>query len=82
VVEDDIDAAESLRTLLDPGGHDVRVAHTGAEALDLTAAFHPAVAFIDIGSPGVSGYELASLLRRERDLRNAVLVAPHRLRPG
>jgi two-component system CheB/CheR fusion protein len=75
VVEDNVDAAESLRTLLELGGHDVRVAHTGAEALELTERFTPSVAFIDIGLPGVSGYELAPLLRRDRDLRNAVLVA-------
>jgi len=65
VVDDNQDAAESLQMLLQRDGHDVRVAFDGRTALIMGAAFHPDVAFVDIGMPGMTGYELALRVRKE-----------------
>jgi CheY-like chemotaxis protein len=46
-------------------GHDVDTAHEGGQALERTAAFRPHVAFLDIGLPGLNGYELAGRLRAQ-----------------
>jgi PAS domain S-box-containing protein len=75
VVDDNVDAAESLRMLLELGGHEVRVAHDGLEALEVVDAFDPDIAFVDVGLPGIDGYELATRLRAHQSCRSCVLVA-------
>ena len=75
VVEDNPDAAESFAMLLDLEGHDVRVAHHGVQALRLLDDFTPHVAFLDIGLPEMTGYELAKRMRADPRLRGVVLVA-------
>ena len=65
VVDDDRAVAESTAMLLQLQGYEVRVAHSGAEALDQARAFRPQVALLDIGLHGMDGYETA---RRLRDL--------------
>jgi CheY-like chemotaxis protein len=75
VVEDSPDGAVMLADSLESMGHEVRVAHDGPEALDLAAAFHPDVAVLDIGLPGMSGYDLAEHLRELPDGRAIRLVA-------
>jgi CheY-like chemotaxis protein len=64
VVDDNIDAAETLAMLLGLGGHETRVANSGEEALELATTFMPRLAFIDIGLPGINGYEVAQRLRQ------------------
>lgn len=63
VVDDNIAAADMLSTLLQLAGHDVRTAHSGAEALDLVNGFRPELALLDLGMPGMNGYETARRLR-------------------
>ena len=63
VVDDNTDAAESLSMLLDLEGHSTRVAHDGASALAVAAEFKPDAVFLDIGMPGMNGYEAARRLR-------------------
>jgi CheY-like chemotaxis protein len=75
VVDDNQDAADSLALLLRLAGQDVRVAYDGHVALAVVAEFRPALAFLDIGMPGMDGYELADRLRRVADLRGLTLVA-------
>jgi signal transduction histidine kinase/CheY-like chemotaxis protein len=76
VVEDNFGSASILARLLTQlWQHDVRVAHDGLAALNLMREFHPHVALIDIGLPGISGYELASRLRQEREFDSTLLVA-------
>jgi signal transduction histidine kinase/CheY-like chemotaxis protein len=75
VVEDNVDAAESLATLLRLWGHDVRVVHDGLEALDAAQAYQPEVVLLDIGLPGLDGYQVAERLRSEVGLDHALLVA-------
>jgi len=65
VVDDNQDAAESLQMLLERDGHDVRIAFDGPAALAMGAEFQPEVAFVDIGMPGMSGYELAASVRKQ-----------------
>lgn len=62
VVDDNEDAAESLALILQMDGHVARVAHDGPQALALAAQLHPQVAILDIGMPGMDGYELARRL--------------------
>lgn len=63
VVDDNMDAATLLAELLGAHGHDVRVAYSGPEALDVVHAFCPDAAVLDIGLPVMDGYELARQLR-------------------
>jgi PAS domain S-box-containing protein len=63
IVDDIVDAAESLGELLTAWGHEVRLAHGGQQALRLAAAFHPEIVLLDIGLPGTDGYEVARRLR-------------------
>ena len=63
VVEDKDDARETLRTLLEVSGHEVRCAADGLDAVDMARMWRPDVALIDIGLPGISGYEVAERLR-------------------
>ena len=65
VADDNRDGAESLGMLLQLAGHEVHIAHTGPEALQLAARHRPHVAILDIGMPGMSGYEVAEQIRRE-----------------
>jgi PAS domain S-box-containing protein len=75
IVEDSRDVAESLSGWLEDEGHEVRLAWTGAEALQEASAFRPEVVFVDIGLPDISGHDLARKLRQMPALRDAVLVA-------
>lgn len=74
VVDDNQDAADSLAMLLEMDGHLSRVAHDGVQALVLAETFAPEVALLDIGLPGMDGYELAGALR-ERLGPSLLLVA-------
>ncbi len=75
VVDDNLDAAEMLATLLDIGGHQVRMAHDGQGAIVVAGELLPEVVFLDIGLPDMTGYEAAALLRGIPDMQQAMLVA-------
>jgi two-component system CheB/CheR fusion protein len=75
LVEDHHDAAESLRMLLEVLGHHVRVGRDGGAALEMARANVPDVMLIDIGLPGMDGYEVARRIRQQPDLKRVVLVA-------
>jgi PAS domain S-box-containing protein len=75
VVDDNWDAAQSLGMLLKIMGHEVRTAYDGAGGLEVVRTFRPDVALLDIGMPGMNGYELARRLRAQDDLRGMILVA-------
>lgn len=63
LIEDNADAREALRVLLELDGYDVEAAGDGPRALEIARAKTPAVALIDIGLPGIDGYEVARRLR-------------------
>jgi CheY-like chemotaxis protein len=75
VVEDSSDAREALRAMLEVSGHEVRCTEDAPRALDVVRTWWPDVALVDIGLPGMSGYELAENLRRTAFGDDLVLVA-------
>jgi PAS domain S-box-containing protein len=75
IVDDNVDAAESLALLLQLEGHEVQVAHEGKAALALVEKHLPDLAFLDIGMPGMDGYELAQRIRRQPQFQKMFLVA-------
>ncbi len=75
VVDDNIDTARCLARLLELSGHDVATAHGGTEALDLASSHRPTVVLLDIGLPGMDGYEIAGRLRRLESCTDAVIIA-------
>ncbi len=75
VIDDERDVADSLVALLESLGASVRVAYGGAEGLAALANFRPELIFLDIGMPGLDGYETARRIRAEPEGRAATLVA-------
>ena len=75
VADDNRDGAESLAILLQVEGHDVQVVHDGAAALAALEQTRPDVALLDIGMPGLSGYEVAQRVRSSPSGRSVVLIA-------
>jgi len=63
VVDDNVDAAQALATMLEMEGHTIRTAGDGEEALEIAAQFQPAVVLLDIGLPRLDGYEVERRLR-------------------
>ena len=75
VVDDNRDSANSLAALLEAMGHEVRTAYDGPGALSVASDFRPRAAFVDIGLPGMDGYEVARRLRACPELAPVTLVA-------
>jgi signal transduction histidine kinase/ActR/RegA family two-component response regulator len=75
LVEDNLDAAESMRMLLELFGHSVRVVHDGEAALVAAREQPPEIMLIDVGLPGMDGYELVRRLRQIPALERSLLVA-------
>jgi len=75
IVDDNEDAARTLALLLELLGVDFRIASEGARALAVAAEFEPHVCLLDIGLPGMDGYELARRLRLDPRHAGAVLIA-------
>lgn len=75
IVEDNVDAANAIRDVLEIDGHEVRVAYDGSSALALARDFRPDVVFCDIGLPGMDGYEVARAMRSDATCKSAYLVA-------
>jgi CheY-like chemotaxis protein len=63
IVDDNVDAAATLHMLLQSLGHETRMAHDGMRALKLAGEFNPDIVLLDIGMPGLDGYEVARRLR-------------------
>src|SRR5262249_38706205 len=75
VVDDNVDAATTLAEAVRLDGHDVRVSHDGPSALKDAESFEPEVVLLDIGLPGMDGYEVVGKLRRMPRLERALIVA-------
>jgi len=75
VVDDNQDTAESASLLLELDGYNVRVAHTGPEAIETACRFAPDVILLDIGLPGMDGYAVARVLRATPDLARCRIIA-------
>lgn len=75
IVDDNHDAAESTALIVGAAGHTVEIAYDGPKALSIAASFKPEVTLLDIGLPGMDGYELAKRLRQLPGMEQALLVA-------
>jgi signal transduction histidine kinase/ActR/RegA family two-component response regulator len=75
VVEDSKDIAWMMRNLLEKLGHDVSVANEGLGGLELILTTSPDVAFLDIGLPGLTGYQVAEQVARDPRARDVILIA-------
>lgn len=75
VVDDSVASTESLKIFLELHGHEVQCAHDGVSALALAKKFVPQVAVLDIGLPGMNGYDVAKVIRADAVLKNCMLIA-------
>jgi CheY-like chemotaxis protein len=75
IVDDNEDSANSLALILKLGGHETASVYTAADALQHAATFRPDVVLLDIGLPGMDGYEVAQRMRELPGLRDIRLVA-------
>ena len=75
IVDDNEDAANSLALLLKLGGHETASVYSAVDALQRAAAFRPDVVLLDIGLPGIDGYEVAQKMRELPGLRDIRRIA-------
>jgi CheY-like chemotaxis protein/two-component sensor histidine kinase len=75
VVDDNADAATGLSKLLGILGHDVKIAYDGRKALEIGRSFRPEVVLLDIGLPGMDGYQVVKQLRMEECCKDALIIA-------
>jgi CheY-like chemotaxis protein len=75
VIEDNLDSAEAMAMLLELWGHEVRISQDGKSALAIAEELRPDIVLLDIGLPGINGYEVARQLRETASLEGATLVA-------
>jgi CheY-like chemotaxis protein len=75
VVDDNVDTVLSFSMLLKEFGNEVRTAHDGPTAVQVAIEYIPDVVLLDIGLPGLNGYEVAKQIRNQSNLQNIVLVA-------
>jgi CheY-like chemotaxis protein len=74
VADDNVDAGESLAMLLRLDGHEVELANNGAQAVELFERMRPEIAILDIGMPGLNGYEVAQRIRQKAK-KDVTLIA-------
>jgi len=75
IADDNLDAAESLQLWLQLSGHEVQIAASGVAALELAATFLPEVALLDLGMPGLNGFDVARRIRKAPWGKSMVLIA-------
>jgi CheY-like chemotaxis protein len=75
IVDDNIDAAETLAMMLEILGQQTRQAHEGNGALKVALEYNPEVIFMDIGLPGLSGHEVVTRMRKELGMTDAYIIA-------
>jgi CheY-like chemotaxis protein len=75
VVDDNADAADSLAALLQASGHDVLVAHDGPQAIEMAGREKPDVVLLDLGLPGMDGFQVAGRLKAMPALAATRIVA-------
>jgi two-component system, OmpR family, response regulator len=75
LVDDSIDAAQAMSMLLEALGYEVRTEHDGPRGLASLDAFHPDVVVLDIGLPGMNGFDVAREMRKRDVTKDALLIA-------
>ncbi|HEY2796546.1 MAG TPA: PAS domain S-box protein [Thermoanaerobaculia bacterium] len=75
VTDDNVDAADGLKLLLELNGDQVRVAYDGVSALSVARDFRPHIAILDVGMPRMDGYEIARRVKSDSETRDTILIA-------
>ncbi len=75
VIEDNLDQAQTLAALLALWGYEVTTANEGTAGIEIAATFKPDVVLVDLGLPGISGYEVARRLRKHPQLKDVRIIA-------
>ena len=75
VIEDNPDAAATMRDFLELSGHEVELAISGTDGVQAARALHPEVVLCDLGLPGMTGFEVAAALRQDPATASAKLIA-------
>lgn len=75
IVDDNVEAAKTLGWMIEALGYEPQVAYGGGEALEKARVFLPHVILMDIGMPGMNGYELCQTLKQSPDFRRTVFIA-------
>jgi CheY-like chemotaxis protein len=75
VVDDNVDTVLGFSLLLKAQGHEVRTAYSGLDVVRIADEFHPHAIMLDIGLPGLNGYEVAKQIRTQPDGKNILLIA-------
>jgi CheY-like chemotaxis protein len=75
IVDDNVDAAETLAMMLELLGQQTRQAHEGKDALQAAVEYKPELIFMDIGLPGLSGHEVAERMRKELGMTDTYIIA-------
>ncbi|MCC2959584.1 response regulator [Massilia sp. IC2-278] len=75
IIDDNADAAQLLAMFVAAYGHEAQVANDGPTGLRLAEAFCPEIVFLDLGMPGMSGYEVAAAMRSLPEVRGAYITA-------
>jgi PAS domain S-box-containing protein len=75
IVDDNVDTVTTLALLVKESGHEVRTAYDGSAVLETALDFRPNLVLLDIGLPGLNGFEVARRIRQQPKLKNIVLVA-------
>jgi len=75
VVDDNLEAATTLGWMLEMLGHKVRLAYSGRHALETAKSFLPHAVLLDIGMPGMNGYEVCQVMKQSPELRKTAFIA-------
>jgi len=75
VVDDNQDQARSLSMLLEDSGYDSHMCHNSQDCMEFIDRLRPDVVLLDLGMPGVTGFEIAEVIKKEDDLRHIQLLA-------
>jgi CheY-like chemotaxis protein/anti-sigma regulatory factor (Ser/Thr protein kinase) len=75
VVDDDLDIGRGMARLLKVSGHDVQTAHDGPSAIEIARTQHPDAILLDIGLPGMNGFEVVKVLRQDEGCKDTILIA-------
>lgn len=75
VVDDNVASAQTMGWILELMGHEVKLSHSGSDAIVLAHSFLPQIVLLDIGLPGLSGYELCKKMRAEQMFKETAFIA-------
>jgi len=75
VVDDNAASARTLGWMIELAGHEIKLAHDGKSAIELAKTYQPAIVLLDIGLPGMNGYETCKIMKQMPELKNTIFIA-------